>query len=133
MHIMPESLLRLTVPEYLDWDNHQETRHELLDGYLYAMSSASLRHDEIAMNFATALYSHLAGSGCRVCKSDIKVQVGNSFYYPDIVVQCSGSQSTVSDFSLIDPKVIIEVPSPSTQRFDRGRQTFSVPADSVSD
>ena len=120
MYSTPESLPRLTAIEYLDWENQQEIRHELVDGYLYSMTGASLRHDEIAMNLAAALHSHLADSACRVYKSDIKVQVANNYYYPDIVVRCNDGQSTVNEFSLADPQVIIEVLSPSTQRFDRG-------------
>lgn len=120
MYTTPESLPRLTGAEYLDWETQQEIRHELVDGYLYAMTGSSLRHDEIAMNLAAALHNHLAGGPCRVYKSDIKVQVANNFYYPDIVVRCDDGQTTVNEYSLADPKVIIEVLSPSTQRFDRG-------------
>lgn len=120
MYATPESLPRLTAAEYIDWENQQEIRHELVDGYLYAMTGASLRHDEIAMNLAAALHTHLAGGPCRVYKSDIKVQVANNFYYPDIVVRCEDGQTTANEYSLADPKVIIEVLSPSTQRFDRG-------------
>ena len=120
MYATPESLPRLNPGEYLDWENQQEIRHELVDGYLYAMTGASLRHDEIAMNLAAALHAHLAGGLCRVYKSDIKVQVANNFYYPDIIVRCGDGQPMISEFSLVDPKVIIEVLSPSTQRFDRG-------------
>ena len=120
MYATPESLPRLNPDEYLDWENQQEIRHELVDGYLYAMTGSSLRNDEISMNVAAALHSHLAGGPYRVHKSDIKVQVANNFYYPDIVVRCADSPSSTREFSLTDPKVIIEVLSPSTQRFDRG-------------
>lgn len=120
MYASPESLPRLTAPEYLDWENQQEIRHELVDGYLYAMTGASLRHDEIAMNLAATLHGHLARSSCRVYKSDIKVRVANNYYYPDIVVRCNEEQPTINEYSLADPQVIIEVLSPSTQRFDRG-------------
>ena len=120
MYATPESLPKMSVVEYLDWENRQEIRHELVDGYLYAMTGASLRHDQISMNLAAALHSHFQGSDCRVYKSDIKVQVANSFYYPDIVVRCGDSEIPEKEFSLSDPKVIIEVLSPSTQRFDRG-------------
>ena len=120
MYATPESLPRLTAAEYLDWEAQQDTRHELVDGYLYGMTGASLRHDEIAMNLAAALHAHLSGGPCRVYKSDIKVQVANNFYYPDIVVRYDDGHSTPNEYSLADPKVIIEVLSPSTQRFDRG-------------
>lgn len=121
MYPTPESLPRLTPAEYLDWEDQQEVRHELVDGYLYAMTGASLRHDEIAMNLAAALHTHLRNGPCRVYKSDVKIQVANDFYYPDIVVRCHGDDdSSASQYSITDPKVIVEVLSPSTQRFDRG-------------
>ena len=120
MYVTPESLPRLTAEEYLEWEHQQDTRHELVDGYLYGMTGASLRHDEISMNLAAALHAHLRDSHCRVYKSDIKIQVANDFYYPDIVVRCADDSSESNKYSLADPQVIIEVLSPSTQRFDRG-------------
>jgi len=120
MYATPESLPRLTAEEYLEWETQQETRHELVDGYLYAMTGASLRHDEIAMNIGAALHAHLAGGPCRVYKSDIKVEVGNNFYYPDLMVRCDDDQALKNEYSISDPRVIVEVLSPSTQRFDRG-------------
>jgi Uma2 family endonuclease len=120
VYVTPESLPRLSPEEYLVWENQQETRHVLVDGYLYALTGASLRHDEIAMNLASALHVHLSGGLCRVYKSDIKVDVANDFYYPDLVVRCDDNGSSKNQFSISDPKVIVEVLSPSTQRFDRG-------------
>ena len=120
MYATPESLPRLTAEEYLEWESQQEIRHELVDGYLYGMTGASLRHDEIAMNVASALHVHLSGGPCRVYKSDIKVDVANNFYYPDLVVRCDDNQSSKNKFSISDPRIIVEVLSPSTQRFDRG-------------
>lgn len=110
----------MTPAEYLDWEIEQDTRHELVDGYLYAMTGASLRHDEIAMNIAAALHHHLKGGPCRVYKSDIKVRLANNFYYPDIAVRCGDVADDSDEYSLSDPTCIIEVLSPSTQRFDRG-------------
>jgi len=120
MQPTPESLPRLTATEYLKWEGRQDVRHELVDGYLYAMTGASLRHDEIAMNIAAALHSHLRGKDRRVYKSDVKVQIADNFYYPDIEVWCGRGQAKTNKYSLDDPKVIVEVLSPSTQRYDRG-------------
>lgn len=109
MYATPESLPRFNAAEYLDWESQQEIRHELVDGYLYAMTGASLRHDEIAMNHGRRSSQPFGGQPLSVYKSDIKVQVTNNFYYPDIVVRCDDGQTTVNDYSLADPKVIIEV------------------------
>ena len=118
MRASPEALPRLTAEAYLALEREQETRHELVDGYLYSMTGASLRHDEIAMNLAAALHAHLKGGPCRVYKSDVKVRVGDDFYYPDITVRCG--ERDADDYALHDPRVIVEVLSPSTQRYDRG-------------
>ena len=120
MYASPESLPRMNPAEYLDWETQQDTRHELVDGYLYAMTGASLRHDEIAMNIAAALHQHLKGGACRVYKSDIKIRIANNFYYPDISVRCGDTADDADHYSLSDPTCIIEILSPSTQRFDRG-------------
>jgi len=134
MHSTPESLPKMTPAEYLQWESRQDTRHELVDGYLYPMTGASLRHDEIAMNLAGALHTHLRGKPCRVYKSDVKVQIADDFYYPDIVVRCGDSVSAADQYSLNDPRLIIEVLSPSTQRFDRGDKRLAYhKIDSLSD
>ena len=49
----------MTPPEYLAYERDQSVRHELVDGYLYAMTGASDRHEEIALNLASALRVHL--------------------------------------------------------------------------
>lgn len=118
MHASPESLPRMTPDEYLAFEQDQEQRHELVDSYLYAMTGASDRHEEIALNLATALLQHLKGSPCRVYKGDLKIRVADEFYYPDVFVRC-GDQRGDAYFKT-DPIVIAEVLSPGTQRYDRG-------------
>jgi len=74
-----ESLPRLSVDDYLAFEQTSEIRHELVDGYLYAMTGASDRYEEIAANLLAALHAHLQGSGCRVYGSNLKIRVGNDF------------------------------------------------------
>jgi len=59
-----ESLSRISVDDYLTFEQASKIRHELVDGYLYAMTGASDRHEEIATNLLAILHSHLKGSGC---------------------------------------------------------------------
>ncbi|WP_295403375.1 Uma2 family endonuclease [uncultured Thiocystis sp.] len=118
MYAQPEALPRMTADEYLAFEREQPIRHELVDGYLYAMTGASDRHEEIALNLASALRVHLKGSPCRVYKGDLKIRVANEFYYPDIFVRDS-EQRGDADFKT-DPIMIAEVLSPGTQRHDRG-------------
>ncbi len=118
MTISPESLPRLTPEQYLLYENEQPIRHELVDGYLYAMTGASDRHEEIALNLAAALQVHLRGTGCRAYKGDLKIRVADDFYYPDIFVRCNEQRD--DPYFKTDPLLIVEVLSPSTQRYDRG-------------
>ncbi|MEN8260972.1 MAG: Uma2 family endonuclease [Pseudomonadota bacterium] len=66
----------MTLTEYLEYEQDQLIRHDLVDGYLYAMTGASDRHEEIALNLAAALRIYLRGAPCRVYKSDLRIRVG---------------------------------------------------------
>lgn len=116
--IAAESLPRMSVSDYLNFERESETRHELVDGYLYAMTGASDRHEEIAANLLAALHPHLQGSGCRVYGSNLKIRVGDDFLYPDLFVRCATERG--DRYFKTDPKLVIEVLSPNTQRYDRG-------------
>lgn len=70
----------------------------------------------IALGIERLLHTALRGSPCRVFVSDLKVQVDERFYYPDVVVSCSGSLDEHIERS---PKLIVEVLSPSTEARDR--------------
>ena len=118
MHVSPEALPRIEPDDYLAYERAQDIRHELVDGYLYAMTGASDRHEEIALNLASALRVHLRGGPCRAYKGDPKIRSADDFYYPDVFVRC-GEERGDPCFKT-DPVVIAEVLSPSTQRHDRG-------------
>ncbi|MGR9108306.1 MAG: Uma2 family endonuclease [Gammaproteobacteria bacterium] len=114
----PESLPRMLPAQYLEYEQSQSIRHELVDGYLYAMTGASDRHEEIALNLAAALQMHLRGSACRVYKGDLKIRVADDFYYADVFVRCSEERG--DPYFKTDPLLVAEILSPSTQRYDRG-------------
>ena len=116
----PEALPRMLPEQFLDYEKDQLLRHELVDGYLYAMTGASDRHEEIALNLAAALSIHLrkASSSCRVYKGDLKIRIADDFYYPDVFVRCN--QERGDPYFKTDPVLVAEVLSPSTQRYDKG-------------
>jgi len=118
MTFSPESLPRMTPEQFLRYEQQQEIKHELVDGYLYAMTGASDRHEEIALNLAGALNAHLKNRGCRAYKGDLKLRIADDFYYPDVFVRCSDSRG--DPYFKTDPLIIAEVLSPATQRYDRG-------------
>lgn len=118
MSVSPATLPRMSVEQYLEYEATQDTRHELVDGYLYAMTGASERHERIAMNLLSGLLPALKNSECRVYKSDMKVAIGPDYFYPDLFVACGAARD--DSYARVDPIVIIEILSPTTQRFDRG-------------
>ncbi len=123
MHAQPESLPRMSPHDYLAFELEQLVRHELVDGYLYGMTGASDRHEEIALNLASALRTHLKGAPCRVYKGDLKIRVADEFYYPDVFVRCGAQRG--DPYFKTDPIMIAEVLSPGTQRYDRGDKRFA--------
>jgi Uma2 family endonuclease len=111
-----EILTPLSVEEYLEREKRSDVRHEFIEGYLYAMVGASRRHNLIALSIERMLHAALRGTPCRAFVSDLKVQVGERFFYPDVVVSCSGS---LDEHIEREPKLIVEVLSPSTEARDR--------------
>lgn len=107
----------LTAEEYIEGEQHSSVRHELVGGQAYAMVGASNIHNQIALTLASTLRTHLRGTPCRAYISDMKVRVGEDFYYPDLVVSCAAAAGTFH--FVTDPVLIIEVLSPSTERQDR--------------
>lgn len=110
-----------TANDYLAWEATQLDRHEYLDGDVFAMAGAEDRHVTVALNLAFALRQHLTGGPCRTYMSDMRLNVAasNSYFYPDVLVTCSALDQA-SPLVKTEPKLIIEVLSPSTAAYDRG-------------
>ena len=108
----------MTVEEFLDWEDAQPTRHELVAGEVYAMSGATLRHNEISLNVASLLRSAGRSAGCRTYIADARLRVRDDIvYYPDVMVACGPPPA---DPRIEDaPCLVVEVLSPSTRRTDR--------------
>jgi Uma2 family endonuclease len=118
MPLAAETLPAITPEQYLAFERESERRHELVDGYLYAMTGASDRHEEIAGNLLAAIHAHLRGSGCRVYGANLKLRVGDDFFYPDLFLRCAEKRG--DPYFKTDPVLVVEVLSPNTQRHDRG-------------
>ncbi|MBW4443987.1 MAG: Uma2 family endonuclease [Plectolyngbya sp. WJT66-NPBG17] len=109
--------------EYLEWEERQEIRYEYAKGEVYAMTSGTIPHSAIAVNFVSLLKSHLRGRGCQVLNSDAKVGVTENgpFFYPDVNVSCDQHDRTALKFVQY-PCLIAEVLSPTTEAYDRGNK-----------
>ena len=115
--------LRITPETYLAMERAGEFKSEYYGGYMYAMSGASYRHVVITGNLAFHLRSALDKSGCSVVSSDLRVCVAPSglYTYPDVVVICGKPQFVDNQHdTLINPTMLIEVLSPTTEAYDRG-------------
>jgi Uma2 family endonuclease len=107
---------RMTPAEFLAWEAEQPERHEFIDGEVYAMTGGTLNHNRITRNLVRSLEARLSPR-CEVFFSDVKVQVGTNFFYPDVVVQCGAQDGT--SLVLERPVLIAEVGSRSTAKYDR--------------
>ena len=113
----------ITREVYLDLERQSETKNEYWDGEIYAMAGASPQHTLIAANIIISLGSQLKGRPCRVHTSDLRVKVSPTglYTYPDIVIVCG--QPKYEDRqkdTLLNPTVVVEVLSKSTESTDRG-------------
>ena len=112
-----------TSTEYLALERQAEGRSEFIHGEMYAMGGASLAHNTIALNVAALILGHLRGRPCRVFSSEMRVKISETgaYVYPDVVVACGEIQFEDAELdTLLNPTVVIEVLSPSTEAFDRG-------------
>lgn len=124
---MTESLRRirkLTLTEYLDFEASALEKHEFVDGDIVAMSGGSEAASLIATNILGELHSALKGKPCRVYDSNLKVRIGRKhrYRYPDALVICGPTIPDPDDrrkHSVTNPKLVVEVLSPSTERIDR--------------
>lgn len=118
---------RWSVEEYLAFERQNEIRHEYVDGEVVAMSGASRAHGRISWNIAGALYPQLEKASCEGFVSDMRVRLpaAERYTYPDIVVVCGEPRFEDDELdTLLNPTLIIEILSPSTEDQDRGRKLF---------
>ncbi len=121
---MPITVTYCTPEEYLTIDRRAEIRSEYFDGRIVSMGGGSFAHSLIAINIGSSLREHLAPTMCIVVNSDMRVRVNADTYaYPDISVVCDEPNFS-DDYRdvLLNPTVIVEVLSPSTEVYDRGEK-----------
>ena len=83
---------KLSLTEFLDWENAQESRNEFYNGEVFAMVGGRRVHSVIALNLAILLQSSLKGTRCRTFVETRKVQLAsNAIFYPDVFVTCDAS------------------------------------------
>jgi len=120
---MQPSSPTFTELEYLALEAASETKHEFVNGVITAMAGASPPHNVLAMNLGASLVALLRGKDCVAMTSDQRVHVPATglYTYPDIVVAC-GERRYKDDNppSLLNPILLVEVTSDTTEDYDRG-------------
>ncbi|QPH39484.1 Uma2 family endonuclease [Pedobacter endophyticus] len=116
---------RFTIEEYLEKEKASDEKHEYFEGEIFAMSGASTQHNWIFSNTFGALCQKLKHRNCYPFGSDMRMHIPKNtlFTYPDISIYCNEIEhlQTDEDTSL-NPTVIIEILSPSTRDYDRGKK-----------
>jgi len=115
--------IRYTADEYLVFERHAPYKSEFHNGQLFAMTGASRKHNLIAVNIVRELSLQLKKRPCEAYINAMRVQAAEArhYYYPDVAVICGPAQFADNQFdTLLNPTVLIEVLSPSTEAFDRG-------------
>jgi Uma2 family endonuclease len=116
---------KLTPEEYLSIERRAEYKSDFFKGEMFAMVGASRRHNLITLNTGGELREQLKGRSCETYASDIRVKVDATglYTYPDVVVVCEEPQFEDNELdTLLNPTVLIEVLSQSTEAYDRGRK-----------
>jgi Uma2 family endonuclease len=120
---MPKTLL--TPEQYLEAEREAEYKSEYYQGEMFAMAGAGEAHNVLVGNLVTGLHQQFRSRPCRVYSNDMRVRVSATglYTYPDVVVVCGerryldGRRDT-----LLNPSLLVEVLSPSTEAYDRGRK-----------
>ena len=114
----------MTPEEYLEIERAADHKSEYYDGIIYAMSGVKKGHDMITGNVHLRLRNALAGKKCQVHTSDMRIRtVARHYTYPDVSATCGEPQYLDTDVdTFLNPSLIVEVLSVSTEPYDRGKK-----------
>lgn len=114
-----------TIAEYVQLERHANVRHEFVDGQIYAMAGGSPEHGARSANLIALFHAHLRGQPCRVHTSDVRVRIQATGLdtYPDVSVVCGRAEHDRDDpDAIVNPILLAEVLSSSTEAYDRGEK-----------
>jgi Uma2 family endonuclease len=114
-----------TIADYVRFENGVETKHEYVYGSIIAMAGGTLNHAALIAQIIVQLGGAVRGSGCRVFSSELRIRVAGQplILYPDATVLCGGASTDQEDNNaLLNPVLIAEVTSSSTEKYDRGKK-----------
>ncbi len=113
-----------TLDDYFSVEETAAIKHEYYDGEIFAMTGASLNHNRVAANIFTALSIALRDRPCDVFTSDMRIATSSKLYtYPDVSIFCDPVELTKDKYdTAMNPTILVEVLSKSTQKYDRGQK-----------
>ena len=114
---LPHAQHHISPEEYLQGELLSDIKHQLIDGEVYAMSGASANHNLLAGNIFSELKIRLKGAHCQPFIADMKLRVGDDFFYPDVMVVCGEDRE--NEYYKKSPVIIVEVLSKTTRKFDQ--------------
>jgi Uma2 family endonuclease len=122
---LPAEKRRYTIAEYLALEERSDIRHEFHAGEMLAMSGGTFAHSRINMNFSGLLHARLKGHPCYPLDINMRVRIGRrlDYVYADTSIVCGAPQFDPDDpkkTTILNPRVVIEVLSESTESYDRG-------------
>lgn len=116
--------LYLTETEYLERERVSTIKHEYYAGEIFAMPGASEAHNLIASSVNVIIYTQIRGRGCRIYPGDMRLKIVKTglYTYPDLTIVYGTPEFTdmMKRDTLLNPTIIVEILSPSTERYDRG-------------
>ena len=121
-------LHRYTFDEYLALEESSAVRHEFLAGEIYAMAGGTPRHAALSVAVSAAILAQVRGGPCRVHSSDLRVRAlaTGLTTYPDVTVVCGPYETDPrSQNTIVNPRLVVEVTSDSTEEYDRGEKLES--------
>jgi Uma2 family endonuclease len=116
---------RYTLQEYFAREQVAEYKSEFYRGQIFAMSGGTVRHNIISGNIFTGLKTRLRGKGCRAFTRDQRIRVPSDDFdtYPDASVVCGEIQlDEIDRHAIVNPRLLVEVLSPSTENYNRGKK-----------
>ena len=126
MSALPEQYISLE--DYFQREESSEIKHEYFQGEIFAMTGASETHNLITLEIVRNLGNQLEGKPCRPYPSDfrLKIEAANMYTYPDLSVICGDTQfADGRQDTFVNPTILIEVLSESTEAYVRGKKTES--------
>jgi len=115
--------LYYSIEQYLELERTSESKHEYFEGEIFALAGGSKNHNLIAANLSGILYNQLRKSACKFYPSDMRVKITKTglYTYPDLSIVCGTPRfdAQIPD-TLLNPQIVIEILSASTEKYDRG-------------